>query len=84
MYLYVPYKDDEETLLEDLPAELSTLTGRLDQVMELDLSGDRKLARANVEDVIASLDERGFYIQMPPNELIRKDSSMLKDDSDTF
>ena len=84
MYLYVPYRDIEDELLNDLPVELSKLTGRLDKVMELELSTDRKLARANVEDVIASLKERGFYIQMPPNDLIRQDSSMLKDDSDSF
>ena len=84
MYLYVPHKNCEDKLLDDLPAGLSNLTGRLYKVMELDLSVERKLARANVEDVIASLEERGFYIQMPPNELITKDSRMLRDDSDSF
>jgi uncharacterized protein YcgL (UPF0745 family) len=84
MYLYVPYQEQEEKLLSDLPDGLQQVTGRLEQVMELELSPERKLARANVEEVIASLEDKGFYLQMPPNELIRKDDSMLHNPSDSF
>lgn len=84
MYLYVPFKEDETVLLDELPDGLEKLTGRLDKVMELELSAERKLARASVEDVMASLNEKGFYIQMPPNDLLRKDDSMLHNPSDSF
>ena len=84
MYLYVPFKEDEDTLLRDLPDGLQKLTGRLDKVMELELIAERKLARVKVEDVVASLNEKGFYIQMPPNDVLRKDDSMLHDPSDSF
>ena len=84
MYLYVPFKDDEATLLDDLPDGLQKLTGRLEKVMELELTAERKLARANVDDVKSSLKEKGFYIQMPPNDVLRKDDSMLRNPSDSF
>ena len=84
MYLYVPYRDDEEALLRDLPEGISKLTGQLDKVMELELSPQRKLARARVAEVMTALKEKGYYLQMPPNELLRKDDSMLINPSDSF
>ena len=84
MYLYVPHKEAEDKLLSELPEDLKKLTGRLEKVMELDLFPERKLARAEAGDVMASLEEKGFYIQMPPNEVIRKDVSILDNPSDTF
>ncbi len=84
MYLYVPYREDETALLQGLPAGLEKLTGRLEKVMELELTPERKLARARVEEVMAALLEKGFYLQSPPNEIFRKDDSMLRDPSDSF
>lgn len=84
MYLYVPYHEDEAALLKELPAGLEKMTGKLDRVMELELTPERKLARVNAADVIAALQEKGFYLQLPPNELIRKDDSMLNNPSDSF
>jgi len=52
--------------------------------MDIELTPDRKLARVKVGDVLAALEEKGFYIQMPPNELLRKDQSMLSNPSDSF
>ena len=84
MYLYVPWQEDEASLLTHLPAALLTLTGRLEKVMELELNSTRKLARANAAEVATALQEKGFYLQSPPNELVRKDESMLHDPSDSF
>lgn len=84
MYLYLPWQDDEEALLKELPNGLLNLTGSLSRVMELELAPDVKLARVNVTDVITSLTEKGFYIQMPPNEILRNDNSMLSNPSDSF
>lgn len=84
MYLYVPHKDGQETLLEGLPDGLEKLTGRLEMVMELELVPGLKLARADVLDVISALEQQGYYLQMPPSDLLNRDDSMLHDPSDSF
>ena len=84
MYLYTPYQEDEEAILQALPEELLKLTGKLKKVMDLDLTPEQKLARANVNDVIAALTEKGYYLQSPPNEIFRQDDSMLHNPSDSF
>lgn len=84
MYLYVPWQAEESALLQDLPPELLQLTGRLEKVMELELSPERKLARASVTQVMASLTDKGFYIQSPPNDILRRDAGVLHNPSDSF
>jgi len=84
MYLYVAALDDNADPLAHLSDGLTRLTGRLEQVMELDLEPGRRLARADAAEVIAALRDRGFYLQLPPDELLRRDSSMLADTSDGF
>lgn len=84
MYLYLPYQEDESELFANLSDELKAITGQLDKVMELELTPERKLARANVHAVIEALNKQGFYLQMPPNALLRKDESMLFNPSDSF
>ena len=84
MYLYLPFQDDEDKVLKELSDDLLKLTGKLEKVMELELTPDRKLARANVDEVITSLQEKSYYLQMPPNDLFRKDDSMLTNPSDSF
>ncbi len=84
MYLYIPFLEDEQMALSKLPDELNTLTGRLEKVMELELTAQRKLARVNCADVIDALSTKGFFLQMPPADLLAKDSSVLDDHSDSF
>ena len=84
MYLYVPDTENDDDLLDTLPDGLTHLTGRLDKVMELELTPDRKLARAKVEEVITALQDKGFYLQMPPNDVLSQDESMLNTPSDSF
>ena len=84
MYLYAPYQEDEEAVIGSLPDGLLNLTGKLVKVMELELSAEKKLARANVTDVMSALSEKGFYLQTPPNEVLRQDDSMLNNTSDGF
>jgi len=62
MYLYLARKDGFEVV----PDGLMKLMGRAELVMELDLHAQRKLARSEVGRVMADLDSRGFYLQMPP------------------
>ena len=62
LYLYLDKKDD----FSSIPEELFKSFGRLEFVMELKLTPERKLAREDVVKVIASLERKGFYVQMPP------------------
>ncbi len=65
MYLYV----HADIQLDDLPEELLKLVKQLSHVMELELGAQRKLARADVKDVMNELEEKGYFLQMPPNGL---------------
>ena len=61
-YLYVERKDR----FERVPRSLVEMLGRLELVLELDLSQRRSLARADVRVVEDQLRRRGYYLQMPP------------------
>lgn len=62
LYLYVDKKDD----FSAIPEILLTSFGKLEFVMQLELSAQRKLARENAEKVMASLKDKGFFVQLPP------------------
>jgi uncharacterized protein YcgL (UPF0745 family) len=63
MYLYV----DMAGGTGDLPEGLLAQFGEPEPVMILKLSADRKLARADAAQVLAAIEARGFYLQMPPS-----------------
>ena len=67
MYLYVP----KENPFERVPEELLKTFGVPGHVMDLDLTPDRKLARASAPDVLQGLRQNGYYLQMPPLEQSR-------------
>ena len=73
MYLFVDRSSD----LEDLPDALLSQFGEPEPVMLLQLAPGRKLARADAEQVLAAIEEQGFYLQMPPtpDELRRRDGA---------
>jgi uncharacterized protein YcgL (UPF0745 family) len=62
MYLYV----DKKIGLEKIPEALMRQVGQTELAMTLLIDSNKKLARANAADVLASIDEKGFYLQMPP------------------
>lgn len=62
MYLYLTAED----AFDDVPEVLLKSFGKPEFVMELTLSVERTLARADVATVMASLKEDKFYFQMPP------------------
>jgi len=45
------------------------MMGRLEFVMELEITPTRKLAKEDAKKVLASLEEQGFFVQMPPKIL---------------
>lgn len=62
MYLYVPLGSD----LKDIPDILLKSFGELELVMKLELNLSKKLARVDVATVIEDIQEKGFYLQVPP------------------
>jgi len=84
MYLYLPYQEDEAELIKSLPEDLLNLTGHLEKTLALDLTIERKLARVKTEGVLNALEDKGYYLQMPPNAVFVRDESMLNDSSDGF
>ncbi len=62
LYLYLDKKDD----FTAVPQALFDSFGQLAFVMELQLTPERKLARESADKVIASLQAKGFFVQMPP------------------
>ncbi|MFA5983776.1 MAG: YcgL domain-containing protein [Methylococcaceae bacterium] len=65
LYLYLDKKDDFSKVPETLLASL----GRLEFVMALELTAERKLAKENAAKVIASIQDKGFFVQMPPTNI---------------
>lgn len=64
LFLFIPEKDQ----FDDLPAELMTHFGDPEFVMELPLTLERKLARADAKEVLANMADQGFYLQVPPKD----------------
>lgn len=63
-YLYVR----RGQLWDDLPEGLRTLFGKPVHAMDLILTPERKLARANAEQVLAAISDKGFFLQMPEQQ----------------
>lgn len=62
-YVYLAARDDFTRLPEPLRSQL----GRLQFVLEVALTPDRKLARENPLQVMENLAARGFHLQFPPS-----------------
>ena len=63
MYLYVEQKNGLKSVPEDLLATL----GQTESVMVLLLTKDKKLARVTASDVLAAIEDPGYFLQMPPS-----------------
>ena len=75
MYLYV----DSEQGLETVPEALMASFGKLELVLTLSLTKTRKLARVDVATLIQSLNDKGYYLQMPPSNW--RESGGIAEDS---
>ncbi|MGZ8907697.1 MAG: YcgL domain-containing protein, partial [Methylobacter sp.] len=62
LYLYVDKKDD----FSKVPEALFNSFGKMEFVMDLELTPERKLAKEDAEKVLESLKEKGFFVQLPP------------------
>ena len=63
LYLYVPQKAGKENIPEGLRERM----GDIIEVMTLQLTSDKKLARANSVKVLNDIKEKGYYLQLPPD-----------------
>lgn len=63
-YIYLLAGQD----FDDLPDSLRDVFGQPEVVMDLELTPERKLAYADVKQVMQDLSEQGYYLQMPPKE----------------
>ncbi|MAK90197.1 MAG: hypothetical protein CMI13_03035 [Oleibacter sp.] len=61
-YLYVSRKDG----LTKVPEELYEIFGKPELAMTIIITPDKKLARTDGSKVLEGIDEKGFYLQMPP------------------
>ena len=61
-YLYVDYKKG----LKIVPEELLANFGQTQSIMVIPLSKDKILARVDVNKVLQSIDENGYFLQMQP------------------
>ena len=63
-YLYLPEKDDFSTV----PDSLKQVFGRPEFALEFDLSERERLAVTTSDQVMQSIQDQGFYLQMPPRQ----------------
>ena len=62
MYLYM----DRDCSWDDLPETLRQAFGPPRPAITLVLTPERRLSRVSAAEVIAAIDDKGFYLQMPP------------------
>ena len=62
-YVFIP----TEMQLSDLPDELKKVLGETEKIMSLTITPEKKMARGTGAEVIKSIKEQGFHLQMPLN-----------------
>ena len=72
LYLYIVKRDD----FSKVPDALVNSLGKMEFVMDLMLSPERKLAREDTGKVIESLKEQGFFVQLPPQKETQQITSL--------
>jgi uncharacterized protein len=78
MYLYVK----KEEGLTRVPDELLAIFGKPEPAMVLLLTPEKKLAHANVDAVMALIEENGFYLQLPPRDQIDQEAKSVRAKND--
>lgn len=82
MYVYIArpgFPDDTDELkdwLGVIPKDFRATLGQGKFVMHLDLDSQSKLARVDKDEVLAKLESQGYYVQMPPQDIMRRQAEM--------
>ena len=67
-YVFIP----ATTPLSELPEELLKVLGQTELVMTLNLTPEKKMARGTAEEVLKSIEQQGFHLQMPEKPHLNK------------
>jgi hypothetical protein len=62
LYLYVPKAKG----LSDVPEALLNMFGTPQHAFSLLLTPERKLGKENIQSVLNALNEKGYFLQLPP------------------
>ncbi len=74
MYLYVK----KEEGLTRIPDDLLKLFGKPEPAMVLVLTPEKKLAHAKVDLVMEQIEEKGFYLQLPPRDQQNEEAKQIR------
>ena len=58
--------------LSELPDTLTNVLGQTELVMTLNLTPDKKMARGTAAEIMLSIEQQGFHLQMPENPQLNK------------
>ena len=82
MYVYIArpdYPDDTDEIkdwLGVLPKDFRATLGVSKFVIHLDLENTPKLARVDKDEVLAKLKSQGYFVQMPPPNVMRRQAEL--------
>ncbi|WP_367103658.1 YcgL domain-containing protein [uncultured Psychrobacter sp.] len=82
MYVYIArpdYPDDTDEIkdwLSVLPKDFRASLGVSKFVIHLDLETTPKLARVDKEEVLSKLKSQGYFVQMPPQDVMRRQAEL--------
>lgn len=76
-FLYLREEIESDNLPSELPDALMQLLGELALVLSFDLAPDRKLPNAEAQQVITQLQEQGYFLQMPNDDLHRSEEKFF-------
>ena len=82
MYVYIArpdYPDDTDEIkdwLGVLPKDFRASWGMSKFVIHLDLETTPKLARVDKEEVLAKLKSQGYFVQVPPQDVMRRQAEL--------
>ena len=65
-YTYIYLLEGED--FDDLPDSLKSAFGEPEFVMDLELTPQRKLANEDINQVMENLADKGYHLQLPPQE----------------
>lgn len=66
LYLFV----QPSQKFDELPQELHSLFVNPEKFLQIELHKDKKLAQVEAKEVLASIQEKGYFIQFPPLETL--------------
>lgn len=74
-YLFVLKEND----FSAVPAPLLEALGKVEKVIDFELTPERKLARGNARQIMSDLIQTGFHLQLPPNKKPEPIGPLLND-----